>query len=262
MVDNSTQSVSVTRSGVGWTVDVTNCNLSTDLTVKDFIVEFSGIVQSNSNFTKTSSTLLTYTGGSISSTTVTVFRDTDVARVQEVTYADRITSSLWENEFNRIHRILSESNAFIRLDESPVSTDDSKKVATTEWVRDLVGTADSVSILDTIDVGLVAEGKPDGGTVRIVVVQGKTTSDDGRGGLFWWDESDTTTTADNIDVVLVDSNSANGRWKRLHQRIEALQVNDTLAEQPYAVARSTRCYANYKRKYRKRRWQCHSRRYL
>jgi len=109
-VDNSTLAVSATKSGTGWTIDVTDCNLTTDLTVKDFLVTFDGgtSYESNSDFTKLSATSLQYDGAAIGSSTVQVYRDTPVTRIQEVTYGDRMTSDLWEDEFNRIHRILAE----------------------------------------------------------------------------------------------------------------------------------------------------------
>jgi hypothetical protein len=107
-VDNSTQIVTSTESGTGWTLDVTNANLSSDLSLKDFLVEFDGVTQSNSDFTKLSRTTVQYNGSSIGSTNITFYRDTPVIRIQKVTYGDRMTSSLWEDEFNRIHRILAE----------------------------------------------------------------------------------------------------------------------------------------------------------
>ncbi|MGH2412116.1 MAG: hypothetical protein ACRDEA_00115 [Microcystaceae cyanobacterium] len=111
-IDNSTTQVVVIRSGTGWTVDVTPCNLTTDLTIKDFTVLFDGVSQSLASFTKNSTVLITYGGGSIGSTTVTVRRDTPIARIQEVVYGDRLQSSLWENEFNRVHRVLTEIDQF------------------------------------------------------------------------------------------------------------------------------------------------------
>lgn len=109
-VDNSTLAVSATKSGTGWTIDVTDCNLTTDLTVKDFLFTFDGgaSFENNTDFTKLSATSIQYDGASIASSTVTVYRDTPVTRIQEVTYGDRMTSDLWEDEFNRVHRILAE----------------------------------------------------------------------------------------------------------------------------------------------------------
>jgi len=226
-VDNSTQVVTATKSGTGWTIDVTNANLSTDLTVKDFLVEFESVVQDNSDFTKSSSTLLTYNGIAIPSSEVAVYRDTPVIRIQEVTYADRITSSLWEAEFNRMHRILAETGATIRLTESPVSSDDSTKVATTEWVRDLVGDTDSFRIINTLDTNLPSIGVPESGSDFLVWASGASLANDGDGGFFYWDEG-SSATIDNVDVFQVDGDNSNGRWIRLSIRFGDLNVGSNL----------------------------------
>lgn len=89
-------------------MDVTPCNLSPDITVKDFKVLFDGVVQAIANFTKNSQTQITYTGGIIASTTVVVQRDTPITRVAELEYRTRISTVNWEAEFNRIHRVLNE----------------------------------------------------------------------------------------------------------------------------------------------------------
>lgn len=229
-INNGTEVVTATRSGTGWTIDVTNANLSTDLTVKDFIIEFDSTVQPNSNFTKSSSTLITYNGSAIGSTLVAVYRDTPVQRIQEVTYADRITSTLWENEFNRMHRILSELGKTIRLDSSPIPSDDSTKAATTAWVRDLVGSPDSIRTIDFIDPGLSEIGKPEDGTIFFVIAAGQTSLNDGNGGIIYWDEDDTTSTVDNINVWQVDGNNANGRWKRISLKQSVVKVSQNLAQ--------------------------------
>ena len=149
-IDNTTAIVTDTKSGTGWTIDVTNCNLDADLTLKDFLVEFDDVGQNNANFTKLSRTSLQYTGTSIGSTTVGVFRRTPITRIQEVVYASRITSGLWENEFNRLHKILNDSQAAsfvdtLTLSASPDFTDDSLNAATTAWVRDVVAAFDEAA---------------------------------------------------------------------------------------------------------------------
>jgi len=108
MVDNSTQNVTTTQSGTGWTVDVTPCNLDPDTTIKDFRVLFDGTLQSNSDFNKNSQTQIEYTGSSISSTTVEIRRVTPPDRIQEVSFGAKFSSALWEAELNRQSKIAHE----------------------------------------------------------------------------------------------------------------------------------------------------------
>jgi hypothetical protein len=116
MVDNSTANASVTRDatsgtgGTNWTVDVTVCKLSPDLTVKDFKVLFNGVVNSLANFTKNSQTLITYSGTALTvSTAVVVQRDTPITRVAELLIPRaKVSITNWEAEFNLLHRVLNE----------------------------------------------------------------------------------------------------------------------------------------------------------
>lgn len=230
LLDNSTEIVTSTQSGTGWSVDVTDCNLSSDVGQKDFLVYFNDVVQSNTVFTKTSSTTVTYTGSSIPSTSVTVVRDTPTIRIQEVIYGDRFTSSLWENEMNRIHRILfdldvQKSNQIatdfsgIVTVETPSLLDDSQRVANTEWVRDILADfaqSSDVTVLNARFISnLLLLAKPDTGTRTIVILEGYSVNGDGGGGAFYWDEADTSTTVDNGTVFTVAGSSSNGRWKRI-----------------------------------------------
>jgi hypothetical protein len=88
-----------------FTVDVTNANLMADLTVKDFTVIVNGVINPNSNWTKTSRTVLTYVGTAFGSALAAeVRRNTPSMRVQEVTFANKFNSALWEEELNRVSR--------------------------------------------------------------------------------------------------------------------------------------------------------------
>jgi enhancing lycopene biosynthesis protein 2 len=101
----ATQSVSVTKSGTGFTVDVTAANLLEDLSVRDFEVFHDGALTSKADYAKTSRTLLTYSGASLpANTPVLVRRKTPNVVVQNITYADRFSSSLWNDELDRIIR--------------------------------------------------------------------------------------------------------------------------------------------------------------
>lgn len=116
VANNSTLNVTVVRdntsgtAGTNWTIDVTNCNLSTDTSVKDFLITHNGSVINNANYTKNSAVQVTYTGTALSgSTTVTVIRRTPVTRLTQVTYGTKLSSANYEAELNRVHRILAEA---------------------------------------------------------------------------------------------------------------------------------------------------------
>lgn len=101
----ATANVSVLRTGTGFTIDVTACNLSTDTTLKDFIVLVGGAVNSNSNWTKTTPTVLTYVGAALAAnTTCEVRRRTPAAPIQVISYAQRFSSGDFNNEIDRITR--------------------------------------------------------------------------------------------------------------------------------------------------------------
>lgn len=108
-VDNSTQNVVTTKSGTGWTVDVTDCNLLQDNSIKDFRVLIDGSLQGLADFTKVNPTTIQYNGASLSAgTSVEVRRVTPPNRVQEVEFGSRFSSALWEAELNRQSRIAHE----------------------------------------------------------------------------------------------------------------------------------------------------------
>lgn len=103
----ATLPVTVLRTGTGWTVDVTNANLSSDLTLKDFVVlkGSPASVDNNANYTKTSRTVLTYTGSSVpANTQFEIRRSTPTSPIQTIQYAQRFSSGDFNNEIDRITR--------------------------------------------------------------------------------------------------------------------------------------------------------------
>lgn len=102
--DLSTANVTDTKSGTGWTIDVTAANLLSDLSIKDFVMLIAGTLEPNSNITKTSQTVLTYNGASISSSTVEVRRVTPENRFQETTFAEKFSSTIYNEEIDRLIR--------------------------------------------------------------------------------------------------------------------------------------------------------------
>lgn len=101
----TTAAVSVTRSGTSFTIDVTAANLSEDLNAKDFLVldQTNEITLSNVNFTKTSQTVLTYSGSDIGTDiSLEVRRNTPVERFQIQQFANKFDSSVYNEEVDRI----------------------------------------------------------------------------------------------------------------------------------------------------------------
>jgi hypothetical protein len=105
----TTTNVTVSRSGTGWTVDVTACNLSINTAEKDIQIFHNGAAANIGDYTKTTPTLLTYSGTALgASTVVDVHRFTDVGPLTIVGYADRLSSSGYNSELDRLHRIIAE----------------------------------------------------------------------------------------------------------------------------------------------------------
>ena len=246
-VDNTTTEVISTQSGTGWALNVTDVNLSEDLTIKDFLVTIAGVDASNDDFTKDTRTQITYTGTAIASSSIRVIRNTPVTRIKEMEYTERLTSPIYEGELNLIHRrlieIAGEGNntdpgAGVMTDgRVKVSTDDTtlnylfEKIAITTGLTKtltspggneivtlgvnfpVTGDVDVITI-NSINAELAGVAKPDNGEVILLFANGYYAVDDGGGGYFYWDESDVSTAVDNGVVFQVNGNDSNGRWKR------------------------------------------------
>ena len=101
----TTAAVSVTRSGTSFTIDVTAANLNENLTQKDFVVldQTNEVILSNAGFTKTSQTVLTYSGADIGTNiSLEVRRNTPVERFQTQQFANKFDSSTYNEETDRI----------------------------------------------------------------------------------------------------------------------------------------------------------------
>lgn len=101
----TTAAVNVVRSGTSFTIDVTAANLSEDLNAKDFLVldQTNEITLSNVNFTKTSQTVLSYSGADIGTDiSLEVRRNTPVERFQIQQFANKFDSSVYNEEVDRI----------------------------------------------------------------------------------------------------------------------------------------------------------------
>lgn len=111
ITDVTTANVVVTRTGTGWTVDVTACNLLENLSVKDFVVLEDGVLASNNDYTKTSDVLLTYVGAGVGTdTSIEVRRETPPDVVKVVTFGDRFSSNDRNTEIAYVNRWRFEAN--------------------------------------------------------------------------------------------------------------------------------------------------------
>jgi len=108
----TTAAIIQSRSGTGWTLDTTLAYLDTDLLLKDFVVLFGSVVQSNTLFTKVSPVSVLYIGAPITTTTVQLRRRTPIDPIKEVLYGERFSSTDWNREVNRTSRRAAEYEVF------------------------------------------------------------------------------------------------------------------------------------------------------
>jgi len=107
-----TAAVQTSRSGTGWTVDVTACRLDADLSILDFVILFDDIPVTQLDFQKTTATLLTYTGASLpAATNVEVRRLTPTAPKSLVVYQQRFSSEDYNRSLERVARQIAEFRA-------------------------------------------------------------------------------------------------------------------------------------------------------
>lgn len=105
--------ISTTRTGTGWTVDVTSLVLSTNLGFKDFYVKVNGVLSPLVNYTKTNPTLITYTGTSLAaSTPVVVFRDSN-RLVDDLAYGDINSSAALNLRTTQVELVLEDLRQMI-----------------------------------------------------------------------------------------------------------------------------------------------------
>lgn len=101
----TTAAVNVVKSGTSFTIDVTAANLSEDLNTKDFLVldQTNEVTLSNVNFTKTSQTVLTYSGADIGTDiSLEVRRNTPVERFQIQQFGNKFDTTTYNEEVDRI----------------------------------------------------------------------------------------------------------------------------------------------------------------
>jgi hypothetical protein len=100
--------IQVTRTGTGWTVDVTALALVPDTLEKDFIVLVANVEQPLASYTKTSATVLTYVGVALPANTVVTLYRYGLRDVDQLFYGE-VTSQLGMNKrLTQIERALDD----------------------------------------------------------------------------------------------------------------------------------------------------------
>lgn len=106
----TTSSVSYTVPSNGWTgsINVSDCNLDTDISVDDYKIFYDGVEQGSSelsNWDKVSSISLSYSGSSLNlNDVVLIRRHTPAEVIQTVQPLETISSTQWNAEFDRCAR--------------------------------------------------------------------------------------------------------------------------------------------------------------
>ena len=114
----STSSVSYTVPSNGWTgsIDVTDCDLSTDIAVEDYRIFYDGVEQGAvelANWSKVSVTSLSYSGSSLDmGDVVRIERQTPKTQIVTVLPFQTISSGAWNAEFTRLYNIMEEIITF------------------------------------------------------------------------------------------------------------------------------------------------------
>lgn len=122
MTDVSTIPVNLVLNNAGsQNLDVFDLNLSDNLLVKDFFVVNAddGSSIDLAYFSKTSREVIAYNGPAVSSVNITIFRNTPVERYQTIQFADVFDSSVYNEEVNRMLRMIAERTlAFASIEQT------------------------------------------------------------------------------------------------------------------------------------------------
>jgi len=173
-VNNSTALVSGFRTGTGWTIDVTLCNLSASLAEKDFDPYTNGGINLLSNWTKTSQVLLTYTGVSLAaSTPISIVRRTPIVRVQELVYGSRLNTANYEGELNSLHKMMFDRSIQPPVLLSPSLIDYLTYVRAT-WVANVLQAPTARAVVAAIDSAIASAAAPTSLAVSTFLTVGTT----------------------------------------------------------------------------------------
>lgn len=111
----TTAPVNTVKSGTSFTIDVTDANLLTDTSIKDFRVinTDTDVILANADFTKDSQTQISYSGADIgTNVNLEVRRNTPVERFQEIAFQAKLSSVVLNTEFDRVLRRQAETALF------------------------------------------------------------------------------------------------------------------------------------------------------
>jgi len=174
VTNNSTALVSGFRTGTGWTIDVTLCNLSASLAEKDFDPYTNGGINLLSNWTKTSQVLLTYTGVSLAaSTPISIVRRTPIVRVQELVYGSRLNTANYEGELNSLHKMMFDRSIQPPILLSPSLIDYLTYVKAT-WAANVLQAPTARAVTAAIDSAIASAAAPTSLAVSTFLTVGTT----------------------------------------------------------------------------------------
>jgi len=138
------------RSGTGWTIDTTLANLDADTLLKDFVILFGTVVQSNTLFTKLSAVSVRYDGTTIGTTTVQLRRRTPIDPASVISYGERFSSAVWNREVNRVSRRAAEYESFGIGSIGDVTGVPSNSAYDTAWATDTIFAPTRQAVYDSI----------------------------------------------------------------------------------------------------------------
>jgi len=174
VTNNSTALVSGFRTGTGWTIDVTLCNLSASLAEKDFDPYTNGGINLLSNWTKTSQVLLTYTGVALAaSTPISIVRRTPIVRVQELVYGSRLNTANYEGELNSLHKMMFDRSIQPPVLLSPSLIDYLTYVRAT-WIANVLQAPTARAVVAAIDSAIASAAAPTSLAVSTFLTVGTT----------------------------------------------------------------------------------------
>lgn len=105
--------ITVSRSGTGWTVDVTALDLSPDLGTKDFLIQHNTVQQSLGSYQKTTPQLLTYVGPNLDpGTAVKIYRDSP-SDIPDLSFGAINSSTETNARFEAASRALADFRVFL-----------------------------------------------------------------------------------------------------------------------------------------------------
>lgn len=146
-------------SGTSYVLDVSVLNLTSALSVRDFIVTHNGIDRTSS-YTKTSATQLTYAGAEVTlGTLVQAYRNTPLTD-GETTFISTTTATQLTNALSKLKRRVDELNALVRYQTAIINSSGTGNIGVlpivdevfgVNWNGDISNSASRNSVYDAIE---------------------------------------------------------------------------------------------------------------